>query len=210
MGEYRFCTKDLNSRRIDFMDLDVNTKISGYILAGGRSSRMGSDKALLMVQGEPLLQHMKNLIQPFCDQVFISGSNPEYSKFDVPLIPDIFSGCGPIAGLYSSLHYSSTEWNLIISVDVPFVNEELIRLLIANALGCDCVIPRHESGVEPLVAMYNRSCLPVLEEMIKIGNFKLQNLISILDTKYLNCNDLIQKHPRLFHNLNRKEDFLSI
>jgi molybdopterin-guanine dinucleotide biosynthesis protein A len=190
--------------------MDVNTKISGFILAGGRSSRMGTDKALLMVQGEPLLQRMKNLIEPFCNQVFISGSNPEYSKYDAPLIPDIFSGCGPIAGIYSSLKVSPTEWNLYVSVDVPFVNEEMIRLLIDNTFGCDCVIPRHKYGVEPLVAMYNRSCLPVLEEMIKTGNFKLQSLISILDAKYLDCNDLIQKYPRLFHNLNRMEDFLSI
>ena len=190
--------------------MEDERNISGFVLAGGKSSRMGTDKALLMFQGEPLLQRMKNLIEPICDQVFISSGNPEYSNFDAPLIPDIFSGCGPIAGLYSSLEYSSTDWNLFVSVDVPFVNEELIRLLIANAFGCDCVIPQHESGVEPLVAMYNRSCLPVLEEMIKTGNFKLQNLISILDAKYLNCNDLIQKYPRLFHNLNRMDDFLSI
>jgi molybdopterin-guanine dinucleotide biosynthesis protein A len=192
------------------MQMDVNTKISGFILAGGKSSRMGTDKALLSVQGQPLLQRMKNIIQPFCDLVFISGNNPEYSKFGDPLIQDVFSGCGPISGVYSSLNFSTTEWNLFVSVDAPFINEELIRLLIENAVGCDCVIPRHESGVEPLIAMYNRSCMPTIEKIIKTGNFKLQNLISILDAKILNCNDLIQKYPRLFHNFNRMEDFLSI
>jgi molybdopterin-guanine dinucleotide biosynthesis protein A len=186
------------------------SNISGFILAGGKSSRMGTDKALLMIQNETLLQRMISLIHPFCRKVFVSGQNLDYSVFQVEQIPDIISGCGPIAGLYSSLSCSSTEWNLFVSVDVPFVNEELLRLLIMNASDCDCVIPKHDSGVEPLVAIYNRSCLPVMEEMIKTGNLKLQNLISILDTKYLNCNDLIQKNPRLFHNLNRMEDFLSI
>jgi molybdenum cofactor guanylyltransferase len=190
--------------------MEDESNISGFVLAGGKSSRMGTDKALLMIQNETLLQRMISLIDPFCQKVFVSGQDPEYSVYQVEMIPDKNSGCGPIEGLYSSLRFSSTEWNLFISVDVPFISEELIRLLIMNASACDCVIPQHESGVEPLVAMYNRSCLPVIEEMIKTGNFKLQNLISVLHTKFLNCNDLILENPRLFHNLNRMEDFLSI
>ena len=190
--------------------MEENTKISGFVLAGGKSSRMGIDKALLMIQNEPMIQRMISLINPFCHEVFISGQNPEYSVFKVETIPDTYPGCGPIAGIYSSLNLSETEWNLFVSVDVPFVNEDLIRLLIANAFSCDSVIPQHDYGVEPLVAMYNRSCLPVIEEMIISDNFKLQNLISALDTKYLNCNDLIKKTPGLFLNINRMEDFLSI
>lgn len=183
---------------------------SGFILAGGKSSRMGTDKALIVFQNEPLLGRMKKLIDPFCNQVFISGINPEYAGFDAPLIPDVFSECGPISGLYSCIKFSASEWNLIVSVDSPFVNEELFSLLISHATDCDCVIPQHESGVEPLIGIYHKKSLPMIEEMIHSGDFKLMNLLAKLNTKYLDCNPLILKYPRLFFNLNRMEDFQSI
>jgi molybdopterin-guanine dinucleotide biosynthesis protein A len=192
------------------MNSEEKSKVSGFILAGGKSSRMGTDKSLLSIQNVPLLKRMIDLIDPFCFNVAVSGQNQEYSVFNVDLIPDLFDGCGPIAGLYSSLKYSSTEWNLIVSVDVPFVNEELISLLLAGAVRCDCVIPQHESGIEPLIAVYNKSSIPVIEEMIYSGDFKLMNLLTKLNTKYLDCNSLILKYPRIFLNLNRLEDFQSI
>ena len=199
-----------NFEKKDFMYPEERMKISGFILAGGKSKRMGTDKALLIFQDEPLLKRMIGLIKPFCLKVCVSGQNPEYSVFNVDLIPDAIENCGPIAGLYSSLKYTSTEWNLIVSVDVPFVNEELISLLLINAYGCECVIPRHESGIEPLIAIYNKNSLPVIEEMINAGSYKLTDLISRLDTKFLDCSDLLQKYPRLFLNLNRMEDLQSL
>ena len=184
--------------------------ISGFILAGGKSSRMGTDKALLWFQNEPLLKHMIRLIEPFCINVALSGQNTDYDRFNVNMVPDMFSGCGPIAGIYSSLYHSSTDLNLIISVDVPFVNEELIRYLILNFGEYDCIIPEHNSGVEPLVGLYHKRILPVLEEMIKNGDNKLMNLLAKLNTRFLSCNNLISKYPRLFMNINSPEDYHSI
>jgi molybdenum cofactor guanylyltransferase len=193
-----------------FEQMEEKADLSGFILAGGKSSRMGTDKALIVFQNEPLLVRMINQIEPFCNQVFISGSNPDYSGFDAPLIPDVFPECGPISGLYSCLKSSSSGWNLIVSVDSPFVNEELLSLLLSHATGCDCVIPQHESGVEPLIGIYHKKSLPVIEDMIHFGDFKLMNLLAKLNTKHLDCNPLILKYPRLFFNLNSLEDFQSI
>lgn len=184
--------------------------ISGFILAGGKSSRMGTDKALLVFQEEPLLKHMIKLIEPFCDNIAISGQNSDYSFFFVEMIPDLYSDCGPIAGIYSSLYHSVTNWNLLVSVDVPFVNEELFLFLISNIGEYDCIIPKHTSGVEPLIGLYHRRTLPAINEMITSGDFKLTSLLSKLNTRYLDCNYLIKKHPRLFMNINRLEDYQSI
>jgi len=184
--------------------------ISGFILAGGKSRRMGTDKALLIFQGKTLLEHMIKLINPFCNNIAISGQNPDYSIFGVEMVPDLYSGCGPIAGIYSSLNHSECDWNLLIGVDVPFVNEELFLSLISNIGEYDCIIPEHTSGVEPLIGIYHRRALPVIEEMIKAGDFKLSKLLSKLNTKYLDCNYLIKKYPRLFININRLEDYQSI
>lgn len=184
--------------------------ISGFILAGGKSSRMGTDKALLVFQEEPLLKHMIKLIEPFCDNIAISGQNSDYSIFGVEMIPDLYSDCGPIAGIFSSIHHSLTNWNLLVSVDVPFVNEELILFLISNIGEFNCIVPEHSSGVEPLIGLYHKRTLQVIEEMIKTGDYKLTNLLSKLNTRYLDCNDLIKKYPRLFMNINRLEDYQSI
>ena len=184
--------------------------ICGFILAGGKSSRMGTDKALLMFQDKPLLLHMIKLVEPFCSTITVSGINMGYEHFGVDLIPDLFPDCGPISGLYSSLCYSEKEWNFFVSVDVPFVNDELFVSLISNIGESDCIIPKHISRVEPLIGLYHRRTRFVIEEMIASGDYRLTNMISKLNSKYLNCNDLINKYPRLFMNINRMEDYQSI
>jgi len=184
--------------------------ISGFILAGGKSRRMGTDKALLLFDGKPLLLHMISLVEPFCDNTAISGQNSDYSTFGLEMVPDLYSDCGPIAGVFSALTYSVSDWNLLVSVDVPFVNEELFLFLISNVGEYDCIIPTNSSGFEPLIGLYNRRTLPVIEEMIKSGDYRLTNLLSKLNTRYVDCNHLIEKYPRLFMNINRMEDYQSI
>jgi molybdopterin-guanine dinucleotide biosynthesis protein A len=190
--------------------MDLGNKISGFILAGGKSSRMGSDKALLIFQGMPLLSYMTCLIKPFCEIVSISGQNSEFLKFEVIIVPDLYSDCGPISGIYSCLMHSERDWNFMVSVDAPFVNEELLSILVSNIGEFDCVIPEHASGIEPLIGLYHKRILPLIEEMIKNEDYKLMNMISKLNTRFVNCDDLIKIHPRLFMNINSPEDFESI
>lgn len=185
-------------------------QISGYVFAGGKSRRMGTDKALLTIENQPILLRMINLIKPSCDYLAISGQNAEYSFLNLEMVPDVYTGCGPISGIYSCLKNSKTDWILIISVDVPFVTEEFIRFLISNISETDCVIPKHDSGLEPLVALYHKHTLPVVEEMIRTGDYKLMNLLAKLDAKYLDCTDILISNPRLFHNLNNPDDYRSI
>lgn len=190
--------------------MNKKSNISGFILAGGLSTRMGTDKAFLKIAGEPSLGRMINIIRPFCHNVAVSGMKEDYQVFNTEMIADLVTGIGPISGIYSSLKFSNSDWNLLISVDVPFLNEELLELLISNKDGFDCVIPKHDSGLEPLVGLYHKNILPVVDEMIKNSDYKLMNLISKLNACYLDCNFLIKKYPRLFMNLNRPEDFNSI
>jgi molybdenum cofactor guanylyltransferase len=192
------------------MNAIVTSDITGFILAGGKSRRLGTDKALLTFQGKPLLKHMIGLIEPLCDKVVISGQNSDYTSFGVEMVPDLYSDSGPIAGIFSALKYSSSDWNLLVGVDVPFVNKELLLLLISNIRKYDCIIPMHTSGVEPLIGFYHRRISPVVEELIKAGDYRLTNLLSKLNTRYVDCNDLIKKYPRLFMNINRMEDYQSI
>ena len=190
--------------------METKFSVSGFVFAGGKSRRMGTDKALLEIDQQPILLRMIKLIEPFCESVAISGQNDDYSVFNVKMVPDEFSGIGPISGIYSCLKHSSNDWNLIISVDVPFVNREFIRLLISKANDSDCVIPKHDSGIEPLIALYHKSALKVVDEMIQSGEYKLMNLIGKLNSSYLDCTELLLEYPKLFHNLNSPADFNTI
>lgn len=184
--------------------------LSGYVFAGGKSLRMGTDKALLTIDNQPILLRMINLINPFCDFVAISGQNENYSVFKLEMVPDVYSDCGPISGIYSCLQHSKTDWNLILSVDVPFVTDEFVKCLISNIDECDCVVPKHTFGIEPLVALYHKKALPVVGDKIRKGDYKLMNLLDALDTKLLDSTDFLIENPGLFHNLNNPEDYRTI
>lgn len=190
--------------------MNSKSDISGFILAGGKSSRMGFDKAFLEVGNKPLLQNMIELIAPFCRYVAISGQNPGYAAFDLEMIADVFSDCGPISGLHSVLQASSTEWNLIVGVDMPFMDEEFLVFLIGKKGDCDAVIPMHQGGMEPMAGLYHKRLLPVVEAQIEKRNFKLTNLLSEVNTRFVDCNFLVRKNRRLFHNMNSMDDYQDI
>jgi len=190
--------------------MEMNAIISGFILAGGKSSRMGTDKALLLVQDEPLLKRMIRLLEPFCKTIAISGNKMDYNVFNIELVEDLYTGCGPISGIISSLKHSSTEWNLLVSVDVPFINDAFIQNLISHVGNYDCIIAEHEGRVEPLMGLYKRQIIPVVEEMISQGDYKLTRLLDKLNVRYVNCDSLIKQFPRLFVNINLPEDYNSI
>lgn len=184
--------------------------LSGFILTGGKSSRMGVDKALLKFRGGTFLSHALSVVQPYCSEVFICGSRPEYGHFGCPLIADIYDDIGPISGIYSGLTHSKSEWNLFLSVDTPFVDASLIQFLISNSGDFDCIVPGHENGLEPLAGLYHRRSLEKIEAMIQQRDFRLTRVIANLNSLVVNCNELIRSNPRLFFNVNREEDYLSI
>jgi molybdopterin-guanine dinucleotide biosynthesis protein A len=190
--------------------MNIGSDISGFVLAGGKSSRMGFDKAFLMIGNKTLLQNMIDVIKPFCRSVAISGQNPGFDEYNLAIVPDLFLECGPISGLYSVLDYTSTDWNLIVSVDIPFLDDELITYLIGNIGDCDGVIPMHKNGVEPLAGLYHRRILPVIRTQIGQGNLKLSRLLSQINTHFIDCNHIVEKNPKLFHNINSMEDYRNI
>lgn len=183
------------------------TELSGFVLAGGKSSRMGTDKALLLFEDETLLRRAIRLMRPFCSLISVSGNNPEYMMYNLPIVPDVYPECGPLGGIHSCLEHSSADWNLIVGVDLPFLNEELITFLLENTAGFDCVIPRSLTGIEPLAGLYNRRILPEVTTQIQLGDLKLIHLLEKLNVNFLDCSRLIEKFPRLFTNLNHPEDY---
>lgn len=177
--------------------------ITGIVIAGGKSSRMGTNKALIKYNGKMLIEHTISIIQPLVTKIIIS-SNVSILKSKYQNIADTIIGIGPIGGLYSSMLESDTELNLIIPCDVPHVKTELYQQLIENSHNVDAVIPRLPNGkLEPLVASYNKSILPIIEHSINNGDYKLINLLSRLNVKYIDVVDEEQ-----FKNINTPNDIL--
>ncbi len=181
-------------------------QITGIILSGGQSTRMGTDKALIQINGKTLLENVIQICQPVCSQIFISSNNLTHEKFGYKIIPDEIKNCGPLGGIYSCLKQSETDWNFVISVDAVFVQPEFVSFLISEIGNYDAVVPLHDSGKEPLIALYQKRGLKEMIKMLGNKNYKMQNLLNAINTNFVDSQKWIGKFPDIFRNLNQPND----
>ena len=149
--------------------------VTGLILAGGASRRMGRNKALLELEGEPLAARVAAALRPVSDELIIVANDPAPYRFlDLPIVPDIQPGHGPLMGLYSGLSAALGELAIAVAVDMPFLTPQFLGLLLSLAPGYDVVIPEAEGRLHPLCAVYRRAtCLPPMEAAIARGQRRL-------------------------------------
>ena len=179
------------------------SELTGIILAGGKSSRMGREKGLVEFHGKPLIQYGIDLLSQLTDRILISSGNPDYRVFDRELVPDEITGQGPAAGLAASLKYSNTKWNLVIACDLPFLEAEFVDCLLEAEGDFQAVIPTHDNGIyEPLAALYHKDLSPIFEVSVNSGNLALHKILATCKVHYLDADTLIDKFPQLFTNFN--------
>jgi len=184
-----------------------NEKVTGIVLTGGLSSRMGKEKGFCLLNDKPLVEYAIDLLQKECSSVMIGSNNDLYRKFGFRVIEDEIKGIGPIGGIYSCLKSSQTDDNFILSCDMPMVRGELIRHLLSYRAQYEAIVPIHLGHPEPLCAFYRKDIVPMLERQIMNGNYKLQDVLKALNTKYLDIGpDLEFYHHKLFANINTEVD----
>ncbi len=181
---------------------------TGAVLAGGKSSRMGEDKALLMRNGKTMLDHALDLVEPATHELMIVGDPATYGHVHPNTVADIRPHCGPLGGITSVLHYSSNDQNLIIGCDMPNLTQELFTHLKALMHdGTDAVIPVHGGLIEPLVGVYHRRCAPTFKNCIENTVFKMSDALALVSTTFVEVHPGVGKWPAgLFKNINSKED----
>jgi len=131
--------------------------ITGIILAGGKSSRMGTDKGFVIYKNKAFIQHIIEAINPLVDEIIIVSNNPDYDIFRLKRIDDIIENAGPLAGVYSGLYHTTTENNLVVSCDVPMINSETLSLLINEIDETSDVVQLESQGkTMPLIAAYKK------------------------------------------------------
>lgn len=183
--------------------------ISGFVLAGGKSTRMGKDKAVLSLHGRTLLQTALAAVRAVTPEVAVVGSPELYSLY-APVITDVFAGCGPLGGIHAALSQARTEFNMILAVDTPFVSAKLLAYLAERALASRSVVtaPEINDYPQPLCAVYSRAFLPVAEQALQGGSYKIVPLFPETTTLYVRQSELEQFAfgPEMFENLNTPED----
>ena len=178
--------------------------VSALILAGGKSSRANTNKMMLTVKNNKLIQHVYDQIKPLFNEILISANNPEdYLFLGEKIIPDLKKGYGPLMGILSGLKSSSHRKMFVVAGDVPQINQEVIKQMLELAEDYDLVIPSFESSrYEPLFAVYTTNIVKDIEEMLDSGDRKAINILDRVNHFILPIED-----SNWYWNINTIEDY---
>jgi len=185
--------------------------ITGVILAGGKSSRFGVNKALLEINGSKLIDRVTGLLISIFERVILITNSPdEYLYLGLPIREDLIKGLGPIGGILTGLEDINDEAGFFIACDMPFVSEDLIRYIVSVRGGFDAVVPKIDWKIEPLHALYRKSCLPVIRGLIASGVYQTIKAFDMLNVRYLNEAEIRANDPQMrsFFNVNRPEELV--
>jgi molybdopterin-guanine dinucleotide biosynthesis protein A len=185
-------------------------RVSAFVLAGGRSSRMGQDKAFLRLGGSTLLARAVELATAAAESAWIVGRTEKFGAFGT-VIEDVYRDCGPLGGIHAALTQTATDLNLMVAVDLPFLRLGLLSFLIAQARKTTAavVVPRAGGGLQPLCAVYRRSFGQVAERSLLAGKYRIEALFAEVETRVLAPEELKQNGfaEEMFRNLNTQEDW---
>jgi len=185
-------------------------RLTAFILAGGKSTRMGTDKAFVDYDGRTLLLRTLDLARSVATDVWIVGSKEKFAALG-PVLEDIFHDCGPLGGIHAALRASPTELNLILAVDTPFVSLEFLQFLISQARSAPeaaAIVPRAGGSWQPLCAIYRREFADVAENALRAHENRIDRLFDAVRTRVIEQQELEGAgfSPAIFHNLNTPEE----
>ncbi len=158
--------------------------ITAILLAGGKSSRMGTDKGFVDFNGATFIAHIIETVQPLVGKIMIVSNHNEYDVFKLKRVEDIIPDAGPLAGLFSGLFYSETTYNLVLSCDVPLINAAVLKLLIEGFdPEMDVIQIESDGKTMPLIAIYKKQCMHPCLDALKRGERRLRAAVATLKTK---------------------------
>ncbi len=189
---------------------ELTARGTAVILAGGKSSRMGQAKALLIFDGEPLITHIARTLQRmFADIVVVAAPQQELPALPGRLTRDEVAYQGPVGGIYYGLRVAGGEFCFVTSCDAPFLNPALIVYLTAQLPGYDVVVPYWEERYQPLHAVYRKSLLPLLKEQLERGELRPIYLFDKIRTRRIDAEEIKPFDPEglSFLNMNTPQDY---
>jgi len=197
----------------------MNLDFTAIILSGGKSIRLGEDKAFLRINNLTIVERIYNLLQNiFPEVLIISNESNNYKFLTNKIFNDIYVGFGPLSGIHSGLFHSETENNFIISCDMPFVNHDAINFIISQNSNHDIIIPKSKNKFHSLCGIYKKTCLANSENLLKSASSKINtqngktkvklfDLINSVNTNFLEISNEKFFNDDLFFNMNSIEDY---
>lgn len=177
--------------------------LTGIILAGGKSSRMGQDKGLMSYKGRPMISFVIEALSPLCDSLIIVSNNEEYKQFGYPVFSDLIKDKGPLGGLYTGLTKSTTSANLVLSCDIPEIKTDFLKELYTFGLDYDLAFAQNEGKIHPLIGYYNKSISEICHKRIENDQLKLRDLTEALNLGLFSAGNYTTD---LFRNVNSPID----
>lgn len=190
------------------MAKDSSTDITGIILVGGKSSRMGFDKAFLKINGITLFERVLLACKKVFDKIILIGdSGKRFAAYSLEVYEDIYPGSA-LGGLYTGLFYAKTPYIFVSACDMPYASEIMIQHIVSRTKGFDAVVPQTSEGLEPLFAVYSKKCLEPMERLLQSGNFRIFDFYPEVRTNYLAASELFRPDSlrRALLNLNTPEE----
>ena len=184
---------------------------TGIILAGGKSSRMGEDKGLVLLNGKPMIQYVIEALKEVVSDIIIISNNASYNKFRIPVYADIIKDKGPVGGIYTGLYHSKTQLNFCISCDVPMISSDFILWLLKRSGNASITLPMYKDKIHQMIGVYSKQVLSNFKESTEKEHLKLSQVnkdmaceIIDIEKEYANFDELI------FSNINTKNELISI
>jgi len=196
------------------VDKKINN-ITAFILAGGNSLRMGTNKALLKINGELLINRLLSTLHKVFENVFVSISDIDSSDYTGKnIVRDIVTNKGPLGGIHSCLKFTNNEKNFFISCDMPFIGEEIAQFLCNYKTEAEILLPKEGQKIHQMCGIYSKSIISEVEELLFSSDIKKNNLkgsifelMEKVNVEYVDVRKLKFYHKDLFFNMNTPEDF---
>jgi molybdopterin-guanine dinucleotide biosynthesis protein A len=184
-------------------------------LAGGKSLRLGREKALEPINNQRLIDRVISVICSICSEIIIVTNQEQYRRLAkenlrATVQVDLIPGKSSLGGIYTGLAYTSTTYNLVVACDMPFLNHALLSYMISLASGYDVVVPKIDKFLEPLHAVYKIDCMTVIEKLIRENKLSVFRLFEYMNTRYVDKDEvnLFDPDHLSFFNVNTKKDLL--
>jgi len=174
----------------------VTLSFSGIVLAGGKSKRLGKNKAFIELGGKPVIQWVLDALRDLCDELLISANEIElYSGLGVRVVRDAPSGKGALVGLYSALIEMRNDFTFVAACDMPFLSKALVSYMMSRARDCDALVPRIDAYIDPLHAIYSKNCVAAIEKQIASGNRQVRSFYGDIKVKYVDKEIIYKLDP---------------
>lgn len=188
------------------------SKLTVAIQAGGKSSRMGTDKSFVPFLGRPMIEVVRAAVEGLGDELILITNKPEaYAYLDLPMFGDLYPDTGPLGGIYTALHHATHPHTLVVACDMPWLNRPLLAYMAGLRGEADVVVPRWDKFPEPLHAVYSKACLEPIREKLDAQMYKITAFYGRVSLRFVDRDEIARFDPdgRSFINVNTPDDLLA-